>query len=93
MVIMNYKVIHLQRLSYKQALKEWNQHGDEPAKRTLFSIRQSVHHGEIPGYTAGSNNQCPANKDKPPRQPSLTAFLRWVSALFHAGGAIDLNCF
>lgn len=67
--------IHLQRLSYKQALKEGNQHGDEPAYRTVFSIGQSVHHGEIPGHAAGRDDQCPANKHKPPGQASLTAFL------------------
>lgn len=89
---MNCDVAHLQRLSNKETLKEGDHHGDKPANRAVFPVRQSIHHGEISRHTTGCNHQYPANKHKPPWQPSLTALLGGVSidALFWTGAALKL---
>lgn len=91
----NCNVTHLQRLSNKETLKEGDHHGDKPAYRAVFPVRQPIHHGEISWHTAGCDHQYPANKHKPPWQPSLTALLGGVSvdALFWTGAAIELGSF
>lgn len=89
-------VAHLQRLSDKQTLKEGDHHWDKPANRAVFPVRQPVHHGEISRHTAGCDHQYPANKHKPPRQPSLAALLFGgvsIDALFWTGAAVQLVSF
>lgn len=94
-ILTNCHVSHLQRLSNEETLKEGNHHGDKPANRAVFPIRQPIHHGEIPRHTTGCNHQDPTNKHKPPRQPSLTAFLGGVpiDALFWIGATFELGSF
>ncbi len=91
----NCDVAHLQRLSDKETLKEGDHHGDKPAYGAVFPVRQPIHHGEVSRHTTGCNHQYPANKHKPPWQPSLTALLGGVSAdaLLWTGAAIELVSF